>query len=263
MKLPSPRIIPLLALSLCLIGQTHAAVLIDFNNYTSGSNLSGQPATGTQWSGGGSDFLISGTAGVGGSKAVVTAVKASGNSSSLFSPSGTDLPGFNGATSILSASFQFRFVTAPDATTTTVAAIQFGYDGADANVGARFYLTAEGRLGFNNGSGATLVNGFDINDTTTWTMVSATLNYSTQKFSFSINGTPYVTGGGTSAFDFRGASDASAFRLTDTGSANSKSVAFDNIAVNVVPEPSTIALSTLSVFFGLFIVRRRRALLAK
>lgn len=250
-----------LSLSIILLGLlavplTSRALLIDFNGYTAGSNLSGQPATGTQWSGGGSDFLVTAGAGISSSNAVVTATKASSNTSSLFSPSGLDLPGFNGASSILNVGFQFRFVTMPDANTSSVAAIQFGFDGADTNTAARFYLTSDGRLGFNNGaSTAILVSSLDINDTTTWTSVTASLNFATQTYTFSVNGTPYSTGGGTSIFNFRGPTDAAAFRLTDIGSANSKSVAFDNISVTVVPEPSIGALLGVA---GLLAIGRRR-----
>lgn len=239
------------------------ALLIDFNAYTAGSALTGQPATGTQWSGGGSDFLITAGAGLTASNAVVTATKASSLSDSRFSPSNLDLPGFNGTSSILNVAFQFRFVTAPDASTSTVAAIQFGYDGSDATTAARFYITSEGRLGFNNGATAVLVSNLDINDTTTWTTVAASLNFATQTYTFSVNGTSYSTGGGTSVFSFRGLTDAADLRLTNVGSVSSKSIAFDNISLVVVPEPSSAGFVILTGFAGLiFVIMRRRGSLS-
>lgn len=259
-----PRLLTALVLTTVVLATapTGHALLIDFNSYTAGSQLQGQPASGTQWSGGGTDFLVTAGAGMSGSNAVVTQSKASGTTNSLFSPGETDLPGFNGASSILDVSFKFRFVNTPDANTNTVAAIQFGYDGADVNVAARFYLRSDGRLGYNQGESSTILvpnTTFQISDTTTWTTISASLNFATQQYSFSINGTPYVTGGGNAVFDFRGATDAAGIRLADSGSANWKGVAFDDISASVaIPEPTSAALITASVLAGLSFVRRRR-----
>ncbi len=240
----SKPLIAAVALAAVVLPVSNAeALLIDFDAYTPG-NLSGQPAGGTQWSGGGGDFVVTSGAGFGGSQAVVTQTRASSTSSSLFSPSGTDLPGFNGSSSVLNVTFKFRYTQVPVGGTSTVAAVQFGFDGADGNTAIRFYLRSDGRLGYSNGEGAVLVGSdvVSITNTTTWVTVSATLNYATQKYQFSINDTPYVSGGGTSEFNFRGPSTSAAVRLVDHGSANFVGVAFDNIEITAVPEPSTAML---------------------
>jgi len=232
------------------------ALLIDFNTgYTAGNNLDGQPSAGTQWSGGGSDFLVVSGAGVSGSNAVVTQSKSSGTTNSLFSPSATDLPGFDGDSSILEVSFQFQFTgTVDDDTNTqTVAAIQFGYNGADSSVAARFHLMADGTLGYYRGSNITIDTNVTFNPNA-WNTVVAILNYSTQTFSFTINGTQVIRSG-VSEFAFRGSTTGSGIRLADTGSTSWTAVAFDNINVNVIPEPSVTwllggALLMLFVFRG-------------
>lgn len=235
-----------------------SALTISFDDYATGA-LDGQPTTGTQWSGGGNDFLITSEAGFDGGQAVVTSNRSSSNAHSMFTPSEFDLPDFDGSSSILQVSFQFRYDSLPDTNTTTVAAIQFGYDGGDTTNAARFYMRSDGRIGYNNGtSPQVLISDLQINDTTTWTTISAILNYETETYTFMVNGTPYSTVGGNSTFGFRGETQAATIRLLNSGSANHKSLVFDNISISTIPEPSTLGILSLGLLLSAAIVRRYR-----
>lgn len=242
-----------LAIPVLLLPPSVQALTLDFETgYTTGSNLDGQPSSGTQWSGGGSDFQVIAGAGTVSSNAVVTQSKASGTTNSLFSPTGLDLPGFNGTSSILEVGFQFRFTGSvlTEESTQTVAAIQFGFNGADVNVAARFHLLADGRLGYYRGT--VITHGTNVTfDPNEWNSVVATLDYNTQTFSFTLNGQQVIRSE-IDEFNFRGSTTGTGIRFANTGSTNWTPVAFDNIYANVVPEPSIVFLiSGVGVLFGL------------
>lgn len=215
------------------------ALLLDFDtDYTAGTYLDGQPTAGTQWSGGGNDFMLVEKSGVDHSIALVTANRNNGSAETLFAPDSTDLPDFDAASSVLEISFQYRFEEAPVWDTgkenvSTVAVVQCGYNGNEKEAAAVFLIRSNGEILFYNADKSILISAFTAEDNTTWFTVSARLDYAQQTYTFSINGTPYVTGGGTSAFKFRGNTDSANFRIRNQGSPHHKKIIFDNITMTL------------------------------
>lgn len=241
-------------LGVLLTSTSARALLINFNDYAAGS-LAGQPASGTKWSGGGSYFQVTSGAGVDSSNAVVTQPLTTGAQASAFTPSTTDLPGFNGSSSSVEISFQFRYLSAPGSDSSTFASLQFGYTSSTA-MAARFWLRNDGRLGYSDGGTTPSVL---LTNPTNWNTVTAIVDYATQTYTFSLNGVPYVNQSNDSVFDFRGPTTASTFRILDHGSETAWiGAAFDNIGMTVVPEPTTAALIVLTA--GLYLVRKRKSL---
>lgn len=241
-------------LGILLTSTSARALLINFNDYAAG-DLAGQPASGTKWSGGGSYFKVTSGAGVASSNAVVTQLLTTGAQASSFSPSTTDLPGFNGSSSSLEISFQFRYLSAPGSDSSTFASLQFGYASSTA-MAARFWLRNDGRLGYSDGINTPSLI---LTNPTGWNTVTAILDYAAQTYTFSLNGIQYVNQSNESVFDFRGPTTTSTFRILDHGLETAWiGAAFDNIGMTVVPEPTTMALIVLTA--GLYLIRKRKSL---
>lgn len=242
--------------------QADASFIINFDTpgYTAGTNLQGstQP-TGTVWSGGTSDFVITAGAGVGGSNAVVTSSRASSSAASVMIPTYTengDLPGFNGSSSLVNASFAFRFVDAPSETSTDgILAVQLGFNSGIVAVGAvRLGVRADGSLTYSDGSSSSrLISGFTVTDTTSWHTFEAELNYETATYRFRLNEGDWSD---SYAFQISGDFDPTQVinpRIQNVGSANHRRIAIDNFQYTVIPEPSSVAL--LMGIMALFLAR--------
>jgi len=187
-----------------------------------------------------SNFKMVNGKGMDGSPALVTTNHSS--DSLLFSPGKKDLSGFDGQPTGLNISFSYRFEELPSQTDDeenmgTVALIQFGYDGSDKSAAAVFAIRSNGQLLFYNGNKAITVSSVSVEDTDTWTTVTASLNYAEQTFTFSLNGKSYATAGGTSVFGFRGESTSPNFRIKNQASPHHKSIAFDRMRVSSQPIP--------------------------
>lgn len=106
-------------------------------------------------------------------------------------------------------------------------------------------LTYEDSTGFNGGSAVFIENGNNI--------VSATLNYSTDTYTVTVNGSGYASG------SFKAGSEQAARFRIDAGS-SATDLVFNSISVEAVPESSSYAL--IAGFLGLswVMLRRRPAL---
>jgi len=244
---PSLRFcIPLLCFGLFLSWCPSASALLitfDDSGYVAGNNLTGSgPSAGPKWDGGGADFKIAAAEGFSGTQGAAFSTKASGNANTILPLGATALPGFNGSSSLLEVSFQFRFLETPTSGQTgTSAVLNLGYTAAGNAV--RFGIWNNGMITYSAHSNSTsrVATGFQVTDTTIWTTVTALLDYQTQTYTFSINGTPFVT---EEPLLFASTSSISvaSLRLQNVGNASHHRIVFDNIQLTVIPEPSAMAL---------------------
>lgn len=209
------------------------SVTFDGGNYSPGTNLEKTAhSEGVRWIGGGADFQILAGAGVEGSDAVVTAEKPEGLASCTIDP-GAELAGFEGNSSVVEASFRFRFLDEPGEVPEGVVVVQLGFNKGVTNLGAaRFGIRADGTLTRSDGaSSSILVRNFRVSDTTSWTKLSVVLNYQTKDYTFFIND---VQQGGVHKFQGEGDfTDSAVIRLQNVGSAEHRQVAFDDFTLVV------------------------------
>lgn len=207
--------------------------MINFDEepYAPGAKIGNIPHS-SGWSGKGDEFSITAGAGINGTTAAVFDRLSDGTSSVVFDASG-QLEGFDGNASMVEVDFAFRFDQPPGETDNAVAVIQFGFNAGVTNVGAvRFGIRADGTLTYSNGASSSIVvKGFKVDDATTWTKVSAVLDYQAKEYTFFINGKQQ---GGT--FRFQGTenlSTSSLVRFQNVGSPEHRGIVVDEVSLTV------------------------------
>lgn len=224
--------------------------------YEAGHTLggSGKP-DGAKWSGSETSLAITGSAGVDGSQALVLERPAGSSAGSNFVPSESDLPDFDSSSSIIKLDFAVRFVETPLTNTSeNVGYLQFGSNGSSPAARITFY--SDGTIGYHvNNSNPVKVasNVFQITNTTTWYEFSLLLDYSTKTYSVAVDGSVITTLG-----VFRGSSHDATLRFLTFGNDSHRQIAFDNLSVLVVPEPSTALLFGCVAIGGVLLRSRKK-----
>ncbi len=218
-------------------------------------DLRGQPAKGTQWTGGVSgkeaSIVISTGDGAGGtdqSAQTQPGTAAVNRGEYTFLPSAADLGGtFDPASSVMYYSFQLKMPTVASAYGTNILRIRIGGPD-DARSAVNFGLSDNGAFIFNNrdatGKGTiyfaeTTTGGTDkyYPNPETYFTVSGALNYATKTFTVSVDGIPQADHGNAN-FPFR-SNDSStpAFTLINFAAGNPKWVPtfIDNIVLSLTP----------------------------
>lgn len=237
------------------------ALVIDFDGagYTAGSDLYGQGnATGSSWgSSNPSSLIVTAGVGVDGTNALVSTLPAA-NTTEIYMPSTTDLPGFNGSSSLVNFSFQYRYDAVPTGSSfTQVLALNLGFYSVNWHRALDLYVANNG--GFVVAGAAAKNSGganYLVTDNTTWTTVSGTLDFGAK------NSTVYVNGvlqrGGAIAWTDTAITQMG-LQFVNINTASYSPVVIDNISVSVVPEPSTAAMMVMGTTL-LFVTMRRRSL---
>jgi hypothetical protein len=172
-----------------------------------------------------------------------------------------DLPGFDGESSLVAASFDFRFADLPSETSTAgVAVVQLGYNSGIVAVGAvRFGFRADGSLTYSDGTGSSqLLTSFSVDDISTWTKKTTLLDYGSSTYSFQLD-----DGEWSPSYDFQisgsfAPTEVINPRLQNIGSADHRRMVFDNIQYSVIPEPSSAAALFAVFSLGLVFCARKR-----
>ncbi len=239
------------------------AILIGFESgegYSVGA-LSGEPTTGTQWSGSG---LWLGVVDDAGNQIAQTPASDPANFiTNTFTPSAADLGGTNAASGIYNFSFDLRSDNNPGTSDfATSATIRIAGGDAASGTAIRLQIFDNGRLQYFDGTSATNAsNGsgsFDLDDVTGFFSISGAINFDTSQYSLTVNG---VSQGSTIGFNSTTSTSFESFQVAagNSGALNYRQLSFDNVSLAAVPEPSTVGALVAGGLALLAFRRRRRA----
>lgn len=227
-----------------LSGHVQGALFIDFEspNYTTGK-LRNQKL----WTSGAANensVNVTSGLGIGGSNGAALSAPTA-NYTITYNPSITELAGFDGSSSLVEYEYYFRFLDAPNpSTSNAVATFNLGYASSTANdFASRVIIFGTGTLSYNNGTTSITIPNY-VTSTADWVKISGQLNYGSKTYSLYIDDVQI-----SAALNFATSNVTTAqFRLQNAypGAAQDYvGVVFDNISMNVVPEPSVAWLVVL------------------
>lgn len=215
-------------------------ITFDEPTYPTGDELKkAVHSQGTRWTGQ-DTFLITPEAGVEGSNGVVTS-PTSENRWITFDPVQNELPGFDGNSSVVEISFQYRFPEEPQfdlQENAAASSIQLGYNSRNSAV--RFGILKNGKLTYSDGPSQSILvlmenkRPYLTADVETWTKISAILDYSTKTYTFTVND---IALPGTYAF-IDDQTQELVIRIINVGSEDGRhsSVVLDNFSVRLRKE---------------------------
>lgn len=163
--------------------------------YVSGSSLTGQGDGVTKWASvpsNAASLKVTTGAGYGGTQGIVSS-PVTATQTYTYSPSGTDLPGFSGTSSLVDFSIRCRYNGGTTASTAPSLVVRLGAYGSSAVI---LTLRQDGSLTYNTGwSGTSQMLKADgapltISDTTTWVNLVGRMNYGNKTYTLAANGVP-------------------------------------------------------------------------